>query len=240
MWSRGSGAADSRRRGRQSGGFRMHLCQRLHGFVVAASIVMAMTTAKAGVLITIDKAVQRMAVSVDGVQRWNWPISTGRRGYDTPSGSYRPFRMETTHFSREWDSAPMPHSIFFTRIGHAIHGTYESAYLGSPVSHGCVRLSTADATQLYELVRAEGLPNTRVVITGWTGQSSNSQWFFGQNPNPFFGHNAYQNGHGQSPYERSAYGPTSYGQNWFGQNSVNQRPSKRRNRTEPNGSFQSQ
>jgi hypothetical protein len=224
----------------------MHFSQRLRGFVVAASVVMAMTTAKAGILITIDKSVQSMAVSVDGVQRWNWPVSTGRRGYDTPSGSYKPFRMEATHFSREWDSAPMPHSIFFTQIGHAIHGTYETAYLGSPVSHGCVRLSSANATQLYELVKAEGLPNTRVVITGWNGHASNSQWFFGQNPNPFFGQSGYgqssfrQNGYGQSPYWQSAYGPTSYGQNWFGQNSVNQRPSKRRNHTEPNGSLQSQ
>ena len=31
--------------------------------------------------------------------------------------------MARKHFSREWDDAPMPHSIFFTRIGHAIHGT---------------------------------------------------------------------------------------------------------------------
>jgi L,D-transpeptidase catalytic domain len=214
----------------------MHLSQRLQSCVVAASVVMAMTTAKAGVLITIDKSAQSMGVSVDGVQRWNWPVSTGRRGYDTPSGSYRPFRMEPAHFSREWDSAPMPHSIFFTRIGHAIHGTYESAYLGSAVSHGCVRLSTANATQLYELVKAEGLSNTRVVITGWTGQPSNSQWFSSQNPNPFFGQTAY----GQSSYRQSDYGQSAYGQNWFGQNSVNQRPTGRRNHTVPNGWFQSQ
>ena len=82
-----------------------------------------------------------MTVTVDGDQRYRWPVSTGAAGYDTPAGDFKPFRMEQDHFSREWDDAPMPHSIFFTKIGHAIHGTYRGQDLGPPVSHGCVRLS---------------------------------------------------------------------------------------------------
>jgi len=207
----------------------MHLSQPFHTFaiVVAANLVIAMTAAKAGVLISIDKSAQRMAVSVDGNQRWYWPVSTGRHGYDTPSGSFRPFRMEASHFSRQWDNAPMPHAIFFTSIGHAIHGTYESAYLGSAVSHGCVRLSTENAMQLYDLVKAEGISNTRVVVTGRVSagepevynrnRPSNGFGFFGQNQNSFFG---FSQGPGQNAYQQ-----TSYGQGQNGQNSVNQRRS---------------
>jgi hypothetical protein len=208
----------------------MRLSQPFHTIViaVAANLVIVMTTAKAGVLINIDKSAQRMVVSVDGNQRWYWQVSTGRRGYDTPSGSFRPYRMEISHFSRQWDNAPMPHSIFFTSVGHAIHGTYESAYLGSAVSHGCVRLSTENATQLYDLVKAEGMSNTRVVISGSVSvgepeaynrnRPSNGFGFFGQNQNSFFGFN-------QSPYGRNSYQQTSYRQGRHGQNSVNQRRS---------------
>src|SRR4029079_5713440 len=90
--------------------------------------VLAMSgQASASVLITIDKLSQQMTVTVDGVPKYHWPVSTGRFGYGTPSGSYHPFRMEATYFSKEWDDAPMPHSIFFTGQGHAIHGTPHTA-----------------------------------------------------------------------------------------------------------------
>jgi len=73
--------------------------------------------AAADVVIAIDKSAQRMTVAVDGAKRWTWPVSTGARGYDTPSGSYTAFRMEKDYSSKEWDDAPMPYSIFFTKEG---------------------------------------------------------------------------------------------------------------------------
>jgi hypothetical protein len=120
----------------------------------------------AGVLVTVDKGAQRMTVAVDGKARYSWPVSTGMRGHETPTGAFRPFRMEEDHFSREWDDAPMPHSIFFTGAGHAIHGSNVVRRLGSPASHGCVRLAPANAAKLFALVRAEGMNSTRVVVTG--------------------------------------------------------------------------
>jgi hypothetical protein len=128
--------------------------------------VPAQDCAKAGLLITIDKAQQRMIVAKDDLPLYDWPVSTGQRGYDTPVGVYRPFRMEAEHYSREWDDAPMPHSIFFTKIGHAIHGSFDVKKLGHPASHGCVRLKPEYAAILYRLVRAEKMANTRVVLTG--------------------------------------------------------------------------
>src|SRR5215471_1944107 len=132
--------------------------------LVAIALVLmglAGVPAEASVLIRIDKSTQRMMVAVDGVPRWTWPVSTGRPGYDTPSGSFTAFRMEEDHYSKEWDDAPMPHSIFFTPKGHAIHGSYEVKRLGTAVSHGCVRLEPKNAQTLFALVKAEGMSNTK-------------------------------------------------------------------------------
>jgi len=122
--------------------------------------------AGAAVLVTIDKSTQHMKVEVDNTLRWIWPISTGQLAHDTPSGRYTAFRMEADHFSKEWDDAPMPHSIFFSPTGHAIHGSLSTRRIGSPASHGCVRLEPANAARLYALVEQQGLPNTKVVVTG--------------------------------------------------------------------------
>jgi L,D-transpeptidase catalytic domain len=135
--------------------------------VLAAAFVFTVDPpARASVLITINKATQQMSVTVDGIKQYTWPVSTGRSGYGTPSGTFTPFRLEEDHYSKEWDDAPMPHSIFFTPKGHAIHGSYETKRLGSAASHGCVRLAPQNAAKLFALVKAEGLGNTKVVLTG--------------------------------------------------------------------------
>ena len=134
--------------------------------LAAATFLFAACGANANVLITVDKSLQQMTVSVDGVRRYTWPVSTGRAGYATPSGSYTPFRMEVDHFSKEWDDAPMPNSIFFTPKGHAIHGSFDTRHLGSAASHGCVRLAPKNAAALFALVKAEGMGNTKVVLSG--------------------------------------------------------------------------
>jgi hypothetical protein len=132
----------------------------------AGLMLFAGGAAQANVAITVDKNAQMMTVAVDGVERYHWPVSTGIPSYETPNGSFRTFRMEADHFSKEFDDAPMPHSIFFTKIGHAIHGTDFESRLGTPASHGCVRLSKAHAAMLYALVQDQGVLNTTVTLTG--------------------------------------------------------------------------
>src|SRR5262249_10841239 len=141
---------------------------RLTLTVIALAILVIAPVAPAGaaVAVTLDKTAQRMLVAVDGSVRWIWPVSTGQLAYDTPNGKYTAFRMEADHFSKEWDDAPMPHSIFFSPKGHAIHGYLNTRRIGSPASHGCVRLDPANAARLYALVEQQGLPNTKVVVTG--------------------------------------------------------------------------
>jgi L,D-transpeptidase-like protein len=133
---------------------------------LAGLVLLAGTPALAKVDITVDKNNQMMTVAVDGVERYHWPVSTGIPSRETPNGAFRAFRMEEDHYSKEFDDAPMPHSIFFTKVGHAIHGTDSESRLGNPASHGCVRLSKANATTLYELVQKEGVLNTTVTLTG--------------------------------------------------------------------------
>jgi len=151
---------------------------RLHR--LALPLIVALATlnftqpARANIMIIIDKTAQKMTVSVNGEDRYTWPVSTGRSGYDTPSGEFQPFRMERDHFSREWDDAPMPNSIFFTKEGHAIHGTFEARNLGRAASHGCVRLSTQNAATLFALVKEEGVANTRVRLTGATSKGDDA------------------------------------------------------------------
>jgi len=134
--------------------------------ILALLISGARGAAAESVQISINKLDQKMTVAIDGVQKYVWLVSTGARGYSTPSGSYTPFRMEPDHHSDEWDDAPMPHSIFFTSAGHAIHGSPHTKSLGRPVSHGCVRLAPANAATLYALVQKAGMRNTRVIVAG--------------------------------------------------------------------------
>jgi hypothetical protein len=131
----------------------------LGGIVLAAPAV-------AEVSIMVDKTTQRMTVSVNGQQRYAWPVSTGTVDYSTPAGTFTPSRLARVHYSREWDNAPMPHAIFFTDAGHAIHGSRATNHLGTPASHGCVRLAPRHASLLFDLVTVEGPENTRVEITG--------------------------------------------------------------------------
>jgi hypothetical protein len=127
--------------------------------------------AHANILISVDKSAQRMTVTVDGQPRYNWPVSTGRPGYDTPNGTFTAFRMDKDHRSEEWDNAPMPFSIFFTATGDAVHGTYEQRSLGRAVSHGCVRLSVKNAAILWDLVKRETVWSTTVQVSGSVGRA---------------------------------------------------------------------
>jgi len=143
----------------------VHVLPAAFGALVLVALA---APAQAEIVVNIDKNTQTMTVAVDGAQRYVWPVSTGRPGYDTPNGTFRPNRMDADHLSQEWDNAPMPHTIFFDMKGHAIHGFFDVKHLGSPVSHGCVRLSPDHATTLFNLVSSEGMKATTVVVSGRT------------------------------------------------------------------------
>jgi lipoprotein-anchoring transpeptidase ErfK/SrfK len=120
--------------------------------------------ADAGVVARVSLSSQRMEVFVDGRPMYSWPVSTARRGYRTPTGTFKPQSLAVWHRSTIYSGSPMPHAIFF-HGGYAIHGSYETAYLGRPASHGCVRLHPAAAAELFSLVRQRGSKNTVIKIT---------------------------------------------------------------------------
>ncbi len=131
----------------------------------AVLLMLGTAGAQASLLVRIDKSTQRMTISVDGAVRHVFRVSTGRAGYGTPNGHFRPQRLARNWFSKKYYNSPMPHSIFF-HGGFAIHGSYEISRLGGPASHGCVRLHPSNASTLYALVQNEGPGNTRIVVEG--------------------------------------------------------------------------
>jgi hypothetical protein len=115
------------------------------------------------ILVIVDLQMQTMHVRVDGVTKYRWDVSSGRSGYATPPGRYQPTRMHKKYFSRKYDNAPMPFSIFFHE-GYAIHGTTDLRNLGRVASHGCVRLDPENAATLFDLVKEVGPENTVIRV----------------------------------------------------------------------------
>jgi L,D-transpeptidase catalytic domain len=134
--------------------------------VVSLSFSTVAHAAEAGSLkVSVDLTNQRMHVKENGETIHSWAISSGRRGYRTVTGKFKPKWMTRMHYSRKYDNAPMPNAIFFHR-GYAIHGTYATGRLGRPASHGCIRLSPRNAKILYNLVSRHGRGNTTIAVHG--------------------------------------------------------------------------
>ena len=135
----------------------------LAAVVALAGFMLAAVPSHAAVLVEIEKSTQTMYVTVNGVTRHQWRISTGRGRYGTPSGVFRPQRLERRWFSRRYYNSPMPYSVFFYK-GYAIHGTREISRLGGRASHGCVRLHPQNAATLFAIVQGHGPGRTRISI----------------------------------------------------------------------------
>jgi len=102
-----------------------------------------------GVVINITR--QRMTVIPPDGRVQVWPVATGREGLETPPGRYVIIWKDKDHKSSEYDDAPMPFAMFFTK-GYAIHATFEPG-LGRPASHGCVRLALDKARLLFDMLQ---------------------------------------------------------------------------------------
>ena len=114
-------------------------------------------------ILNTDLGAQRLTVTENGKTKHVWPISSGRRGYPTPTGTFRPQWASKMWHSRQYEYAPMPHAVFFHR-GTAFHGTSAVGLLGQPASHGCVRLAPGNAAHLFKLVHKHGYAQTKVVV----------------------------------------------------------------------------
>lgn len=115
------------------------------------------------VVAKVDVSDQTMRVYQNGKLAYKWRVSTARKGKITPRGTYTAKVLSRHHKSSLYNNAPMPHSIFF-RGNYAIHGTNQISRLGRPASAGCVRLHPDHAATLFQMTRAVGLKNMKVVI----------------------------------------------------------------------------
>lgn len=114
---------------------------------------------KSGVLIVISKSSQQMHVFKDGALWDTSPVSTGKRGKETPAGVFPILQKKKFHRSNLYSNAPMPHMQRLTWDGIALHAGYVPGY---PASHGCIRLPREFARSLYGLT---SYGSTTVVVT---------------------------------------------------------------------------
>ena len=109
------------------------------------------------ITISIDTSAQEATVYRNGTMI-GWAIaSTGRRGQETPHGTYPILDKRERHRSVNYGGAPMPYMQRLTDDGIAIHGGLVPNY---PASRGCIRLPLGFAKLLYAVTDA----GTRVVV----------------------------------------------------------------------------
>jgi len=124
----------------------------------------AETASAANLVAQVSLSSQTMVVKENGIVKYRWRVSTGRKGYGTPTGSWKAKWASRNHRSRKYDNAPMPYAIFFNG-GYAVHATFDTRRLGRPASHGCVRLHPENAATFFQMANRNGLSNTKVVIS---------------------------------------------------------------------------
>lgn len=101
-----------------------------------------------------------------------YPVSPGVHGHDTPDGDFTIQRAEWNPWwrppAREWakndrvtppgPNNPMGRVKLFFAPYYYLHGTPHEKDLGTPASHGCVRMRNADAIELATLLHQRANP----------------------------------------------------------------------------------
>lgn len=110
------------------------------------------------VVVIVSLPEQRMYVYRNGVRIGRSTVSTGKKGYTTPTGMFTILQKKVSHESSIYKGAQMPHMQRLTWTGIAMHAGHLPGY---PASHGCVRLPVDFAEKLYSVTRN----GTSVIIT---------------------------------------------------------------------------
>lgn len=105
------------------------------------------------VLVLVSLPEQRAYVYRNGVRIGVATVSTGKPGFETPTGVFTILQKKREHYSNLYDDAPMPFMQRLTWDGVAMHAGRVPGY---PASHGCVRLPRAFSEKLFE-VTARGM-----------------------------------------------------------------------------------
>jgi hypothetical protein len=97
--------------------------------------------------IVVSLPLQRAYVFRNGIRIGVSRVSTGKTGYETPTGVFTILQKHREHYSNLYDDAPMPLMQRLTWDGVALHAGQVPDY---PASHGCIRLPYAFAERLFD------------------------------------------------------------------------------------------
>jgi hypothetical protein len=114
---------------------------------------------KGPILVYVDLGRQVATVYRNGIRIGVTTISSGRPGYETPTGVFTILEKNVEHRSRKYNDAPMPYQERLTWGGVALHA---GGLPGYPESHGCIHLPMAFSKLLYGAMPMGGT----VVIAG--------------------------------------------------------------------------
>jgi hypothetical protein len=101
-------------------------------------------------LLVVNLATQRAILFRNGVPIGASTVSTGKPGYETPTGVFTILEKKKEHYSRTYDNAPMPNMQRLTWKGIALHAGNLPGY---PASHGCIRLPPKFSALLFGATR---------------------------------------------------------------------------------------
>lgn len=127
------------------------------GIVADSQVATQEAKISEGKYIDINLSKQQLSIFQDGERLGTYKVSTGKRGMATPTGTFQVMAKRGRAWSKKYNLY-MPYFMQFTGQGHGIHelpewknGYKEGAnHLGTPVSHGCVRLGVGPAAKVYD------------------------------------------------------------------------------------------
>jgi hypothetical protein len=118
-------------------------------------------------LLIVNLATQRAILFRNGVAIAASTVSTGKPGYETPTGVFTVLEKKKEHYSKTYDNAPMPNMQRLTWKGIALHAGNLPGY---PASHGCIRLPMEFSSLLFGATKL----GMTVIITSLPGRPRQS------------------------------------------------------------------
>jgi len=113
--------------------------------------------------IVIDLSIQKAYALKDGHIVFEGRISSGKKGRETPNGTYNIMQKKRMHRSNLWPKpnggAKMPYMMRLSNSGIAMHLGYVP---NRPASHGCIRLKNGFAQKMFRWAKV----GTKVVVEG--------------------------------------------------------------------------
>lgn len=148
---------------------------------MARALLLALSALVVGVPVAAQESALRLDLNIPALRLdvydgssvvRSYPVAVGMPGHNTPTGQFDIDHAEWNPWwrppEREWargetDTPPGPNNpmgrvkLFFQPL-YFIHGTPEAGSIGTPASHGCVRMRNEDVVALARLIHERVVP----------------------------------------------------------------------------------